>query len=44
MYDGQRVWNLQPEGGFTGLGISPLITTSMRFEVGSGSGTAFISA
>ena len=39
---GQRVWNLQPDGGLTGLGISPLITTSARADVGSGTGTAAI--
>lgn len=38
------MWNLHPDGGFTGLGISPLMTVSTRFAVGSGTGTASINA
>jgi len=41
---GHLVWNLQPGGGLIGFGISPEITASIRFDVGSGSGTAEIKA
>ena len=38
----QRVRNRQPDGGFTGLGTSPLSTirSRLRSRLGSGSGTA----
>src|SRR2546427_12319700 len=41
---GHRVRNLQPDGGVTGLGISPLITSFVLFDSGSGIGTAAMSA
>src|SRR5699024_1933507 len=38
--NGQRVWNAQPLGGSTGLGISPSKTVSSLSNSGSGTGTA----
>ncbi|MNT86756.1 hypothetical protein D3C72_2270810 [compost metagenome] len=34
------MWNLQPEGGLAGLGISPFSTIRSRFSLGMGTGTA----
>ncbi len=41
-----RVWNLQPVGGFTGLGTSPVRMIRLRVSsiAGSGIGTAESSA
>src|SRR5512143_3913828 len=41
---GQRVWKRQPEGGFNGLGTSPLSTIRVRLILGSGIGMADINA
>lgn len=41
---GHLGWNRHPGGGLIGLGTSPLITISVRLAVGSGTGTAAISA
>src|SRR5467141_3443893 len=41
---GHRVWKLQPGGGATGLGISPLMTSLRRLDEGSGTGTAAMRA
>src|SRR2546427_7064150 len=41
---GHRVRNLQPDGGVTGLGISPLITSFVLFDSGAGIGTAGMNA
>ena len=42
---GQRVWNTQPEGGFAGLGGSPLRMKRLRClsNLGRGMGTAEMS-
>lgn len=36
----QRVWKWQPDGGFIGLGTSPLRRMRSRLSLGSGTGTA----
>ncbi len=41
---GQRGWNLQPVGGSSGLGTSPLRIVRRRLRVGSGIGIAESSA
>src|SRR5690242_20156939 len=41
---GHLVWNLHPEGGLTGLGISPCNTILSLRAVGSGIGIADINA
>ncbi|MNY05363.1 hypothetical protein D3C86_1380830 [compost metagenome] len=41
---GQRVWKRQPEGGLTGLGMSPWRMMRSLRTVGSGMGTAESSA
>ena len=38
---GQRVWNLQPDGGNTGDGGSPSIAVLATASVGSGTGIEF---
>lgn len=41
---GHLVLNLHPGGGLIALGTSPFMATLMRLAVGSGTGTAAISA
>ena len=41
---GHRVWNLQPAGGFAGLGMSPGRMTRWRRVCGSMEGIAAINA
>src|ERR1051325_4996858 len=41
---GQRVWKTQPDGGLSGVGMSPLSRIRLFFSDGSGIGTAESSA
>src|SRR4051794_31893170 len=41
---GQRVWKTHPDGGLSGVGMSPFRMMRLFFSVGSGTGTAESSA